>query len=260
MSVNDTGRFCNNCNQSVIDFTTYGDQQLADFFKRSKGNVCGQFRNDQLEKPLYALQYSQNRPFPPFLISVAMAIGLGNNASAKSIQIDPQVVHAEISGEKKEMKNSPIAGDGSMYYVSGKIIDKATGEGLPGTVIQIGRSAVGTASDKQGFFKLMIPFHSLADTVKLIISCYGYSSETLNIPARDFPVHTIVELELSPVEESVVTVMAYGISGEKRVIYGGVCREVTPDAVDESKAIVKKKHSFLQKIKRWFRIKRKKND
>jgi hypothetical protein len=129
MSVNETGRFCDNCNKPVIDFTNYSDQQLADFFKRSKGTICGKLRNDQLEKELYPSQYSQNRSFPQLLVSAALAIGLGNNAYANDEHIAPTAIHVVASAEKEVEKSNAVTGGDSTRFVSGNnTVTKLTGK------------------------------------------------------------------------------------------------------------------------------------
>jgi hypothetical protein len=251
MSVTETGRFCDSCNKSVIDFTAYSDQQLADFFKRSKGGVCGKFKNDQLEKPLESLQYSQNRSLPQFMISAALTIGLGNNVHAAEKQITPTAIHAVTSGEKKESTSTP--GGGDTHCISGKIIDKNTKEELPWVAVQIEGSEIGIGSDIHGLFKLMVPQRFLSDTVKLVVSCYGYTSKMLNISAGDFPFHTIVELEKSAINQSEIVVTASAISRTSKSM-GYTTVEKAPD---ENKTNVTKTLTFWQRFKHWFRIKRK---
>jgi hypothetical protein len=51
MTPSDKGRFCASCQKNVIDFTRASDREIAQTFKQ-QGNVCGKFRNDQLQRDL----------------------------------------------------------------------------------------------------------------------------------------------------------------------------------------------------------------
>jgi len=44
------GRHCNNCNKTVVDFTSFTDEQLVGFFQRSEGNICGRIEQHRLNK------------------------------------------------------------------------------------------------------------------------------------------------------------------------------------------------------------------
>ena len=71
-----TGKHCNSCQKTVIDFTLMTDNQLTDFFKKNTGNVCGRFYNDQLNKQIAIpkrelpwLKYFFTITLPAFLFS-----------------------------------------------------------------------------------------------------------------------------------------------------------------------------------------------
>jgi len=47
------GRFCGACSQTVIDFSSYTDEQLIAFFSTEKTDrVCGRFRDSQVTVPI----------------------------------------------------------------------------------------------------------------------------------------------------------------------------------------------------------------
>src|SRR6476620_134387 len=71
------GRFCGACQKTVIDFTNMTDQQLAAFFKKPTGSVCGRFVKDQLERNITVptkripwLRYFFQFTLPAFLLSL----------------------------------------------------------------------------------------------------------------------------------------------------------------------------------------------
>ncbi len=53
MKPDDQGRFCLSCTQTVVDFSTYTDEQLIAYFtNKQPGRVCGRFSTAQLDRPL----------------------------------------------------------------------------------------------------------------------------------------------------------------------------------------------------------------
>lgn len=70
------GKFCNSCQNTVIDFIRMTDEQLVQFFKKRKDNVCGRFTSDQLNtdipipaKRIPWLKYFFQITIPAFLFS-----------------------------------------------------------------------------------------------------------------------------------------------------------------------------------------------
>jgi len=49
MSPEATGRFCNSCVKSVVDFTNMKAPEIQEYFTQHQGqNICGRFKNDQI--------------------------------------------------------------------------------------------------------------------------------------------------------------------------------------------------------------------
>lgn len=70
------GRFCLSCTKTIIDFSSYTDEQLIGFFTdRKPGEVCGRFSNKQLDRPITPVRHWRKwiqalaSLFFPFLIS-----------------------------------------------------------------------------------------------------------------------------------------------------------------------------------------------
>jgi len=51
MAPNEQGRYCSACSKTVIDFTNYRDQEIADYFIALNGQgVCGHFKKQQVDR------------------------------------------------------------------------------------------------------------------------------------------------------------------------------------------------------------------
>ncbi len=71
MTPDATGRFCNNCQKSVIDFTLWSDAQLYQFFSKETRQVCGRFYMSQVNRPIAIPPQPHSR-----LYRIAVALGL----------------------------------------------------------------------------------------------------------------------------------------------------------------------------------------
>lgn len=71
MTPNERGRFCDLCQKTVIDFTTWSDTAMYNFFSKDHGHVCGRFLSTQLDRPI-------NIPYQPHsrLYRITVALGL----------------------------------------------------------------------------------------------------------------------------------------------------------------------------------------
>lgn len=55
MQPNEQGRFCANCQKTVVDYTALSDRELVKLLTKSSEASCGRFRNEQLNRSLVAL-------------------------------------------------------------------------------------------------------------------------------------------------------------------------------------------------------------
>jgi hypothetical protein len=108
MSANEKGRFCSNCQKTVIDFREMSDRKLAEFFKKPPGMVCGRFFLDQLERPIPIpqkripwLRYFFTISWPAFIL-------LLKSCGQKSVMgnISPAI---ETSAKKLELQGDIVA-------------------------------------------------------------------------------------------------------------------------------------------------------
>ena len=76
MQPNQQGRHCQSCQKTVVDFTDMTDTELVNFFTKNKGNTCGRFNNDQLQrsmaipqKKVHWMKYFFRITLPAFFLS-----------------------------------------------------------------------------------------------------------------------------------------------------------------------------------------------
>ena len=57
------GHFCNNCEKVVIDFSKMSDQEIAFFYKKNGGKLCGRFHPSQLNRDIRLTSPKMNSIF-----------------------------------------------------------------------------------------------------------------------------------------------------------------------------------------------------
>lgn len=73
MTPNEQGRFCSVCSKTVKDFTNASDDEMIRAFSDSSGNICGNFRESQLNREL---GYSYiNSLFTKFAVGFMLTAG-----------------------------------------------------------------------------------------------------------------------------------------------------------------------------------------
>ncbi|PKB16291.1 hypothetical protein [Flavobacterium sp. 5] len=80
MTPDETGRFCNSCSKSVVDFTKMLPNEIQDFFIKNEGQkVCGRFQNKQLDSIIIQIPnqvlFSQVHYHKMFLLALFIAMG-----------------------------------------------------------------------------------------------------------------------------------------------------------------------------------------
>lgn len=99
------GRYCSSCKKSVIDFTLMDDDDLLNFFKKPKENVCGRFNQQQLNTDI--LIPSRKIPWIKYFFQIAIPAFLFTSkgvaqGSVKVVQkhvVDKKRVKSEIIPE-----------------------------------------------------------------------------------------------------------------------------------------------------------------
>ena len=109
---------------------------------------------------------------------------------------------------------NPSAVDQQQIKVSGKIIDVATGEALPGVNIVIKGTVIGAISDVDGKYSLTLPDRNAT----LVFSFLGYVSQEIPVNGRS-TVDVGLESEVQKLQE--VVVVGYGIA-KKASLTGSV--------------------------------------
>lgn len=160
------GRFCNSCQQQVVDFTNMSDQQIIDYLKKHN-HVCGSLLPSQLNREL--VERPKRRWVPAALLAGMLALVLPEIGKGQH-KITGTVIAA--SG------HTPI--QGAMVY----LLDQ---HGKP--------MKTGTTSKEDGSFSLEVPV-DFDKGVRLQVSLIGYEKTTIRISGRKLKANKQVECTL----------------------------------------------------------------
>jgi len=208
MKPSEKGKFCASCQKTVIDFTEMSDRQIAEFFKRPIGSVCGHFYQNQLNKDIQLpkkripwVKYFFQFALPAFLVSMK------SNAQKTRVVGDTTYCTQTMG-----FVSTTAPGKGtSSKTISGQIVD-ADGNKVAFATIIIKNSQIGTQSDGDGKFELTAPPNST-----LVFSAVGYNSKELEI--KDQMVNLIVTFEKSDVALSGdIAIVGYAIRKKSKPI------------------------------------------
>jgi hypothetical protein len=196
------GKFCTSCQKAVIDFTNMSDRQIAGFFKKPIGSVCGRFQHDQLNRDLeiprkripwikYFFQFS----LPALLVSMK-ATAQGKT----SVGQDSTISCTKTLGKVKVLP----AENEKLIEVGGNITDK---KGLPvsNASVMVRGSTMGTLTDKDGMFRLKV---NSTNNLTLIVSSIGYQHQEVKVTSTNSPLYVKLE-EAMDVLAGEVVVMGY---------------------------------------------------
>ncbi len=225
------GRFCGSCQKQVVDFTTMNDRELLQFFKKpSRGQVCGRFMNEQLERDLVLpkrripwIRYFFQIAWPAFFVSKVNGQRTQGKPIARpltdtsKVQVVPDnrmpgmVLHSSIRPVCKDPE-PVIMGDTIMttvVTVRGRIVNEK-GEAVPYASVQNNFNSRLLVADTAGRFTLVTDGREMQ--LELLVSAAGYEIIKMMVNPEKFRRDELfIQLAGKPPLQEVVLTSAAGI-------------------------------------------------
>ncbi len=174
MTPAEKGRFCQNCQKVVVDFTQMSDEQIHSFYKNNPGKSCGHYYASQLNRPIEVSQPDKKR-FLPAVVFASMTtffFSSTTNASAKTkpelVQLPEEVYYPATAFEKEH-----VIGNDSSYLIKGIVSDK-NDTPIPGVTIMVSGTTTGTQTNSDGSFRLNVKYTS--DEICVRVSFIGFNT------------------------------------------------------------------------------------
>ncbi|HRJ31065.1 MAG TPA: carboxypeptidase-like regulatory domain-containing protein [Cyclobacteriaceae bacterium] len=201
------GGFCERCRKEVVDFTTWTDEAVKDYFKTLPENTCARFRSQQLK--IYAL--SETKPSAPRItyLSVILSAGVllfsSRYTQAQTLPKPPvEQVRQHANINQKPVSVSPT------ILLNGVVTAAEDGSPLPGVNVFLKGTAKGTTTDAHGEFELAL--EKLTGTEVLVFSFIGLKTVEYPITSQA-PESIAIKMEMDQT-----------VLGEV-VMMGGVCAQ-----------------------------------
>ena len=177
----DQGRFFEQCEKEVIDFTKYSQTELEDFFKYPKGNVCGRINRSQI-----SLDYGRREKyiFKNFSYKLFIASCLTLVAS-KSYANERLNTINTYQDDSKNRKSAIVLNEmDSITIISGIVQDSSDGSPVPGVRISLKDELKFTSTDSEGKFSIEIN-SNVHKNVILEAKFLGYETAETSLKLTD---------------------------------------------------------------------------
>jgi hypothetical protein len=185
MIVNDTGKFCSNCQKNVIDFSTCSDDEIIRVLEKLDGKICGRLKQSQLDRILVA---TKNRKVSPhlnkilaglFILGMVEASDLKAQTNPNNQTVLQNKVSLDGNGNVQKQEHASVSKDSTQQFISGKVLLDLTNAPVAAVNVYIKNSSIYATTDSLGNFRLTVPDSLLTDTITLWIISYSYgTSET----------------------------------------------------------------------------------
>lgn len=200
------GRFCASCQKTVLDFTHLSDNEIINLVAKND-TLCGRINVSQLNRNLIETKTKSNY-FGYVATSVLAFLGFG---------IETVVAQEKPVQEQTDLKYLNKASDSvEKFKISGTII--GDGNKLQNATITIKGTYIGTQSDENGKFNLMV---KVGDTLNF--SFLGFEEIEKVVDKLDL---MNVQLNKSNTEIK-MEYIAMGFIIKKRTFFGRTFRKIS---------------------------------
>jgi hypothetical protein len=171
------GRFCGNCQKTVVDFSAMTDGEISRQLQRSTGNFCGRFASHQVNRPLEMARASYSFSFPKTLLGVSLFLGgtlPESRAQTSNALVSQRPINEVNRGEKEHQPPTETNPTDTLRVVRGRVIDAEDKSLMPGVSILIKGTNLGTNSNEKGEFALRIPPELDKTSTALVFQFIGF--------------------------------------------------------------------------------------
>lgn len=171
MSSCSDGRFCGQCNKQVIDFTSLPDADIVRVLEKNKGEVCGRFLTNQLDRNINLSNQHSHR----FVYKAVAATLLFSGLSIMG--------HAQGAVRKRHStdttKNTAVVKNSSAYNkeIRGKVIEGFTLYAVPFASVRVEELNMTVVADKEGWFTLNLPINTNIDSYTFVVFAEDHETE-----------------------------------------------------------------------------------
>ena len=208
------GGFCNSCNKEVIDFTTMGQREIAEYFVKNPRKTCGRFNDDQLK--VYTATNLVNKSkswefLKTNLIGFSLLSILPVSLAQAQEVSTTTIITPEDKTSKKVSSDSLIKEKGT---ISGIVSDKE-GNPLPGVNVILSDTAIGVTTNFDGKYvfpndlkvgDILVFSYIGYGTIRVVVNEQYFESGNISVTLKHSVCVTIGEVNVSEVYSSKKTI------------------------------------------------------
>lgn len=179
------GRYCQACEKEVTDFSQMTDAQIVQFIEKGKGNHCGRFRFDQLDREmsLSVPQYVLSPWAKAGILAASVLLAVPGMSQQTRLSTKPAAQEIVVTQQKDLDSKTP-------FIIKGIVTDRE-GESLIGVNVLLVGTNTGTITDLEGKFTLRI--EQKLSALALTFSYVGYEPQTVKIKNKR---HKLIKVKL----------------------------------------------------------------
>ncbi len=210
------GKLCLRCDRIITDFTNKTDQEILDYIKASKGQICGRFKDEQLNRELEFNNVPKIIPiWQKVAASLLFFIGVENTHAARFssdlLNYDYSISKSDTDKNISKEKKAELKIKGDAIIVKGKIVDERTKEGLPFATVILEELKIVAHSDFDGYFTFTLPKNITYLSSKAKIVLIGYETTIQRI---------VIDTKIKNNTENYYSLKSIGIKSEQKTFMG----------------------------------------
>lgn len=194
------GRYCAQCEKTVVDLSDKTDDEVISFFLQQEGTVCSRLSPNQLNRPLtYSLSHDSGWKRTAYVLSTLLGISVtGSFAQTQPSTKPVSFIQAETDLVSINPNTNPTSEDSSKY-ITGQVADSVDNTPLAYAIVSIPNHHIGTLSDSNGYFKIEIPA-SVKDTEFTVeLKMVGYKTKKIPLTLNSDHITYVLNAELESV-------------------------------------------------------------
>jgi hypothetical protein len=171
------GRFCGSCQKEVIDFTTWSEEQIKEYFATRPTSTCGRFAPNQLTtyKTYAPSSFKQQSRWAAALAFILLLISRPTEAQTTRTRTDQEQV------DNKSNLPTDRIDSVTQLTIRGVVVGAEEAELLPGVSVLRKGTKQGVITDAEGKFEMVIDHPKSVET--LAISFIGLTTVEYKVMA-----------------------------------------------------------------------------
>lgn len=202
MTAAEAGRYCSNCEKTVLDFSALSKEEIIEKVKNRKTPLCIRALKTEIDPPIKTSHdvgaYKGFGLAASLLLFGAVTTGFSSAFHNPSFNASP-LPEIEQGISNHSIPKNKIITDSNRMMISGVVKDSITQEPLAYAIVSIKGTSIGTNTDIFGNFNIEIPKEYQEKPIVLICSYIAYESKEIVVAAEDVSNLQVVQMQESQI-------------------------------------------------------------